>query len=267
VNMATTNDPDLLNSAIAQYVETDPSAQEEDVSSFVPAQDRVVTLPGGLVLPDGEVIHDIEVRELNGRDEEAISKVRTLGKVLSLIVERGISRVGGRPTTETDLNSMLAGDRDYALLHIYSVTFGSEVTATRTCPSCRETVDVVVDLDALPVRRLESPQDRYFTVQTSRGEARVELPTGITQKSLYENSEKSLAELSTILLSNTVTRIGNSPVLGARQVQDLSIRDRRVIAEEISKRNPGPETVTKKNCPLCGEEMEVAISIASLFQS
>lgn len=266
MSTTTTNDPDLINSAIAQYVDSE-AAEADAPSALVPAQDRVVTLPGGLILPGGEVITEIEVRELNGRDEEAISKVRTLGKVLSLIVERGVTKVGGRPATETDLNCMLAGDRDYALINIYSVTFGSEIKASRNCASCKELVEFTIDLDDLAVRKLDNPNDRYFTVETRRGVAQVELPTGVTQKALYENSDKSMAELSTTLLANTVTRIGDTPVLSPRQVQDLSIRDRRAIAEEISKRSPGPETVLNKNCPLCGEEMEVAISVASLFQS
>lgn len=267
MNAVSTSDPDLINAAVAQYVSEDSEPTEP--TSYVPAQDRAVVLPGGLITPSGETITEIEVRELNGRDEEAISKCRTVGKALNLIVERGIAKVGDRTPTEMDFNSMLAGDRDTALLHIYSVTFGSEVNASRVCVTCAETVDLTIDLDIdIPMRRLDSPSDRYFTVTTSRGEAQVELPTGVTQKALYENTDKSMAELSTLLLANTVTRIGNAQVFGPKQVLDLSIRDRRTIAEEISKRSPGPQVQNiRKDCPACGSEMEVAISIAALFQS
>lgn len=265
---AVTSNPDAINAAVAQYVNSEPTEVKQETHS-VPAQDRYVTLPGGLITPTGEVITEIEVRELNGRDEEAVSKARTVGKALVTIVERGIARVGGRTPNEMDLNSMLSGDRDYALLHIYSVTFGSEVVLTRTCPSCNESVDLEVDLeDDIEVRRLDSPNDRFFDVQISRGTASVELPTGITQKLLYESRDKSLAELNTILLANTVTSINNTPVLSAQQVLDLPIRDRRKISDEIALRNPGPQPQSiKKHCPLCGADMEVAISIAALFQS
>ena len=228
-----------------------------------------MVLPGGLITPSGETITEIAVRELNGRDEEAISRCKTIGKALSLIVERGIAKVGDRKPTETDFNAMLAGDRDAALVQIYSITFGSDVKASRICASCSDTVTLNIDLDTdVTIQRLNSPADRYFTVPTSRGDAAVELPTGITQKALYDNTDKSMAELSTILLANTVTQIGNSPVLGPKQVQDLSIKDRRNIAEEISNRSPGPQLSSiKKECPSCGAGMEVAISLAALFQS
>lgn len=268
MNAVSTSDPDLINAAVAQYVNDEPD-QATEPTSYVPAQDRTMALPGGLITPSGETITEIEVRELNGRDEEAISKCKTIGKALSLIVERGIAKVGNRKPTEADLNSMLSGDRDAALVHIYSVTFGSEVKANRICPSCSDAVTLEIDLDTdVAMRRLDSPTDRYFTVPTSKGTATVELPTGVTQKALYDNTDKSMAELSTILLANTVTQIGNAPVLGPKQVQDLSIKDRRAIAEEISNRSPGPQLSSiQKECPACGAEMEVAISIAALFQS
>ena len=267
MNAVSTSDPDLINAAVAQFVEE--TSEPTEPTTYIPAQDRTMVLPGGLITPSGETITEIEVRELNGRDEEAISKCRTIGKALNLIVERGVAKVGGRTPTEMDFNSMLAGDRDAALLQIYSVTFGSEVQASRVCVSCSETVELTIDLDTdIPMRRLENPEDRYFTVTTTRGEARVELPTGVTQKALYENTDKSMAELSTLLLANTVTQIGNAQVFGPKQVQDLSIRDRRTIADEISKRSPGPQVQSiRKECPACGAEMEVAISVAALFQS
>lgn len=268
MNAITTNDPDLINAAVAQYVSSEPDTASES-TAYTPAQDRTVTLPGGLITMTGEVITEIDVRELNGRDEEAISKSRTIGKALLTTLERGLSAVGTRKPQETDLNSMLAGDRDFALLQIYSVTFGSEVKLSRVCMDCRETVELSVDIDTdIPVKSLESPYDRYFTVETKLGEAKVELPTGITQKALFEAADKSLAELSTMLLSNTVTQIGSRQVLGPRQVQDLSIKDRRKIAEAIAERNPGPQmSDIKKTCPNCGADMEVALSIAALFQS
>lgn len=266
---AVTNDPNLINAAVAQYISSDDRTEEPEPTEFYPAQDRTVTLPGGIITPTGDVVTEISVRELTGRDEEAISKCRTIGKVLLTVLERGISSIGSRRPSESDLNSMLAGDRDVALLNIYSVTFGSEVQATRMCAACNEAATLTIDLDSdIPIKKLGSPQERYFTVRTSRGDARVELPNGYTQKALFESSDKSLAELSTLLLVNTVSDIGDNPVMGPRQVQDLSIKDRRKIAEEIGSRNPGPQmSGIKKDCTNCGAEMEVAISIAGLFQS
>ena len=95
----------------------------------------------------------------------------------------------------------------------------------------------------------------------------VQLPTGYTQKEITSNADKSMAELQTILLEQTVLEINGSPVITKGQVQGLGIVDRRKSGEEISKRAPGPQfnDVTIA-CPDCGGEVVVPITLGALFQ-
>ena len=95
----------------------------------------------------------------------------------------------------------------------------------------------------------------------------VALPTGVTQKRLMENSDKTSAELSTILLSGCVQAVNGAPSLGASTVLNLGISERTQIVEEIMNRTPGPRLgEVKKACKACGELVEVPLSLLDLFR-
>ena len=263
-NAAVTND---MIAQVMSMVEEEPVAVAEKPVIVMPP---VLTfdLPGGYTSPAGEIAWTAEVRELNGRDEEQIAKTTTLIKALNVVLSRGLTKVGDFPVDDMLLNNMLAGDRDYVLMRIYAATFGEDVTTTRFCPDCQRNTEVSLNLlKDVKVRELDDPSDRRFTVQCSVGPVVVDLPTGHTQKLLMASIDKSVAELSTILLENTVTSINGNQTLGRSSVLELSIRDRRLINEVIAERSPGPQMQdASAACSQCGAVVEVPLSVAALFQ-
>lgn len=260
------DNPDLVNSMIAQVVANDKVEQKP--VTIMPPSDTVVIIPGGYVNPAGEIIAEVEVRELTGKDEEAISRSTSVGKALLSILSRGVVRIGDEKATEDMLDSLLAGDRDFLMLAIYKATFGSKAELQGVCGQCNELKDVEIDIDTdVKVRPMANPRERRFTVDCKVGPVEVSLPTGHTQKDLVNNVDKSVAELTTILLENCVYTINDMDVLGKAQVQNLGITDRRKIAEQINKRNFGPQfdDVTVK-CPDCESEVSVPVNLGTLFR-
>lgn len=260
---------DLIEKVMQSSAPEEESRPAPDPAKIALPTDAVFDLPGGYVSPTGEVAYEAEVRELTGRDEEQISKAPSLVKGLGVILQRGLVRVGDTKVDESVLNDMLAGDRDYALIRIYAATFGPEVTASRYCVECEGMRDYTVDLlKDVPIRKMENSGDRFVTVECSVGEVGVTLPTGVTQKKLMESNDKTIAELSTLLLENTVVAVNGKSILDPqRAVLDLSIRDRRKISEVIATSSPGPQMGdTKAKCPECDTETEVPLNLASLFQ-
>ncbi len=261
--------PDLVNemiqSVLAEPVDDEIEDQNDEI--VVPPE-TVFELPAGLSIPGSPLQTEIEVRELTGRDEQIISRAKTPSAISEAILLRGIVRVGDTESSKELLNAMLSGDRDFALLKVFSVTFGSEIGLTRYCPGCESEVDITIDVDNdVPVKKLDDPSEVYFEVKGKAGVIRATLPTGVTQKALQEAGNKTYAELSTILLANTVIEVNGRPVLGEADVLALSIKDRRTVAEEIAKRTPGPRLQdVVKNCPECETELEVPLSLAALFQ-
>jgi hypothetical protein len=260
------DNPDLINSMVAQALANDKT--EVKPVTIMPPSDTVVTLPGGYVTFAGEVVKEVEVRELNGKDEEAIARSTSVGKALLLILNRGVVRIGEEKATESMLDSLLAGDRDYLMIAIYKATFGNEALLQGICGQCNEIKDVKLNLDAdIKVRPMANSHERKFVVDCKVGPVEINLPTGHTQKDLVNNSDKTVAELTTILLENCVNTIDGNDVLGKAQVQNLGINDRKAIAEEINKRNFGPlfNDVTVA-CPDCESEVTVPVNLGTLFR-
>ncbi len=257
--------PQLVNDLIDKAMTTAPV----DEPKITPPSKNVVNLPGGLVLPTGEVLRTAEVRELTGRDEEAISKAPNVGKAIMTLVDRGVVKIGAHPVDDKMLNNLLAGDRDAILIGIFKATFGNTAEIPSYCAGCADIKTATIDVDEdIETKTLADPiNDQVFTVQGKSGEIVVRLPNGAVQRELIENAEKTEAELSTILLERTVVSINGSPVLGKNQVQNLSIVDRRKVIDEIDARVPGPKLNSLTiDCPDCGGKVVVPINFGTLFR-
>jgi hypothetical protein len=255
-------DAELVNKYAAE-ISQEP---ELKVETRAPAGPEV-KLPGGLVV-DGQLVTTAEVRELTGLDEEAIAKAATTGKALNLLLQRGLVKVGSKDATAEDLDNLLSGDRDAILLGIRKITFGEDVKYSMTCPNCTVTQDITINLtDDVPVKKLENQADRTWRVETKRGYATVSLPTGATQKKLFENVDKSAAEINTMLLAGCVLSVNDIPSMGASTVLNIGIGDRAKIIDEVLERNPGPrlgEVTTI--CQACGETISFPLSLVDLFR-
>jgi hypothetical protein len=259
--------PALANNLVQQALAEKP-VQKEEVN-IIPPSDTAVTLPGGYITDAGEVVTYAEVRELNGTDEEAISKATSIGKAVLTILNRGTVKIGDKKATESLLDELLSGDRDMLLLSIFKVTFGKTANLNAVCPGCNDLKTVQVDIDEdIKIKVLADPvNDRVFTVKGKKNIFTVQLPTGRAQKDMILNSDKTAAELNTLMLENSVLRIDETPVLSKLQVQNLSIVDRRAITEAINKRLVGPQFEdVKVTCPDCESEVTVPVNFGTLFQ-
>lgn len=258
-------DPGAINAAVASL----DQVAEVKVTTTAPSNNEV-TLPGGYINREGALVKYAEVRELNGADEETIARSGTTGRALNSMLQRGLVNIGMDPAQKEDLENLLSGDRDAILLGIRKATFGKTIDFEFTCPNCKEHVEVTIDLEKdIPTKELENPiEDRkWFYVSEKWGNIGVGLPNGMTQRKLLENSDKTAAEMNTILLAGCVISVGESPSMGASTVLKLSWKDREKIVEEILERNPGPRLgEVKKGCESCGEEIPMPLTLAALFR-
>jgi len=259
--------PALANNLVQQAMAQAPAAPA-DVQILLPS-DNIVMLPGGFLTPTGDIVHEAEVRELNGNDEEAISRANSMGRAILTVLQRGTVRVGNQKVTEEILDKMLTGDRDTLVLGIVKATFGTKTTIPSYCAGCNESKDVEIDLNEdIKVTSLTDPiNDRVFTVKGKKHEYTVQLPLGSVQKEILLNPDKTVAEQNTMLLENCVLKIDNSPVLSKIQVQQLGMVDRKAISAAINDRVVGPKfddvIIT---CPDCEGEVRVPVNFGTLFQ-
>jgi hypothetical protein len=250
----------MLNKALTE-------APKERMPEIVSPSDTTVELPGGYVNAAGEVIRTAEVRELTGKDEEVISKTNNLGKAVLAILQLGTVKIGNEAATEKLLDELLIGDRDAILLGILKATFGNTVKIPVFADGEEKLVEVDINTDIKTKILTDPVNDRVFIVKGKNVDYTVKLPNGVVQREMINNAEKTPAELSTLVLENTLVRIGENPVYSKAQVQALSVVDRRKIIEEINKRAPGPqfEDVVVTD-PDTGSEVTVPINLGTLFQ-
>lgn len=260
--------PALANDLVKQAMAIQPEEQIE-VASINPPSDTTVILPGGYLTDAGEVIRTVEVRELNGRDEEAIAKSSNAAKVFATILSRATVSVGSLSANDKILDELLAGDRDAIMLGIFKATFGPTAEIGAFCSGCTEMKQIEIDIDEdIKVKGLMDPiADRKFLVQGKKSEFLMTLPNGALQRELAAAQDKSLAELNTLMLERTVMEIDGQPLLSKFQVQSLGLMDRRTLGEEIAKRNPGPQFEDQTViCPDCEGEVIVPINLGTLFR-
>lgn len=253
---------------VQQYANKVMEEPEQSITTRAPS-DSEVKLPGGYLLPNGELVTKAEVRELNGADEEAISKAGSTAKSLNVLLQRGLVKLGDSEATKEDLDALLSGDRDTILLGIRRATFGSKAEFNIRCSFCSQEQTADVDLNTdVPVKSLEDPiADRVWEVNTKHGVVKVALPNGITQKKLMDNLDKTSSEVNTLLLAGCIISIDGSPSIGASTALSLGMSDRTKLIEDIIERNPGPRLgEVKKVCKACGEDIPLPLSLLDLFR-
>jgi len=142
-----------------------------------------VTLLGGLVDAGGALAHDVVLRGLVGRDQEwlfALPPSTTRACATSGLLSRSVKRVGGRRATRESTATLTLGERDFLLLKLYELSFGSRLALVASCPAaaCGAKLDVDVSLEALA---LEGPprRERYPFSEDRSGAPRLwfRLPT------------------------------------------------------------------------------------------
>lgn len=269
-----TIDPERANSAIASLLADDaPTAP-----TIAPQPDGFVRLAGGLVrgLDASEVSYEAEVRELTGIDEEYIDRVRAgrPDKFIEAIIERGTVSIGDHPSSKQLIGELLLGDAELLYMEIRRATYGDAIEYENIqCPHCGETMDLTIEIDDIPIARLEKSEDRFFDVPLRRGRvAHCRLPRFSDLISELANESLNDAERRTILLSRVVLSVtdasGNTaPIAGSVDgARVLPTADRTAIIEALGKRKVGPKyNEVKFTHETCGEEVPFPLAMGDLF--
>lgn len=253
---------DLLRS-----VEQDDRQRRLEPPQMRSPGDTVYHLCGGYFQDDGRWVDEFEVRELTGRDEEALGRITDSARVMLTLIERGLVRVGGDKASPQVVDSVLGGDWETILLAIRTLTFGPEVETTWKCFSCNADFDRTINLDTIE-RRTLAQEDLRFEVVSRRGIVySVEHPYGSTQRKIMAKISAPTAELNSLLLVDCIRSINERPLLGMGEVLNLPMDDRKKIIGELNKRRVGPLLgEVKSDCLSCGVEQATPINVAALFR-
>jgi hypothetical protein len=256
------------------------------VSTEAPARREFeFTLPVGYTDTEGTVHRDVVLRKMTGREEAILADrkyQRNGGKLVTELLHSCIVRLGGiDPNGRGPVTGMTSADRNYLLLKLRSITFGSELEATYACPGCGERLQVTEELDDLPVRELADGDSRgEIAVELEDGwvdregqvhtALRLRLPTGADEEAVAPQMRENASVGKNALLARCIISLGDVPAyrldgMGPRIMSELTMTDRRLIDRALNDAAPGIDLVRPMECPSCGKQFTTSLDMSNFL--
>lgn len=239
------------------------------------APNCIVHIPRGLY-QGGAWKTEFEVRELNGADEESLSRVKETSDFFDLVLAHGVVRVEDVDLTAHSTNErqallkdLLIGERSQLLMAILAATYGDQKVLNITCPTCSVEQELTLYLtqDFKP-KQVDDVTRPSFDFVTSKGD-RVEyrLVTGSDQAEVLRRKGATTAEQNTIILSRCIIKVNSQivpdPVGYARK---LSMKDRTKLLTEMVERQPDLDLAVQTTCVGCGGDIVFTLGWSDLFR-
>lgn len=243
------------------------------------------TLPVGYTDAEGTVHRDVVLRKMTGREEAILADrkyQRNGGKLVTELLHSCIVRLGTlSPNGRGPMTAMTSADRNYLLLKLRSITFGSDLEAAYACPSCGERIQVTEDLDGLPVREVgDGAEDGQVSVELEDGwvdregqvhtALRLRLPTGADEEAVAPQLRENASLGKNALLARCIVSLGDVPAhrvegMGPRIMSDLTMSDRRLIDRALNDAAPGVDLVRPLECPGCGKQFSATLDMSNFL--
>ena len=239
-------------------------------------------LLAGYIDEDGTLHSTFTLREMTGRDEEAISKsdIRQNGaKLVSVLLERCVTSIGSLTRKEVGgekwkeiIKSLLVGDQDYMLIKLRELSMGSEVEVTHTCPHCKESLKTILDVSELEVRPFIGQRNIPFSLPkgyrdrkgTLHREGTLRLPTGQDREILTPIAKKNLAQASTLMLTR-ICKFEDGLVVTEDVMRDLTVRDREYLQNLLQENLFGIDLEVEVVCTNCGEDFKGSLNSSNFI--
>lgn len=241
-----------------------------------------LTLPIGYTDEGGQLHRDVVMRKMTGKEEAILADRRNQrngGRLVTELLHSCLVQLGDLPKNGTSMiSNMYSADRNYLLIKLRSITFGSELQAEYTCPSCGEQMRVVENLDELPVRPLgdgESADDIKIELEDGYADRdnqihyalTMRLPTGADEEAVAPQMRQNASLGKNGLLARCLKSLGDLPrhrleALGPKILADLTMTDRRLIDRALNQAAPGIDLVREVECPNCGHIFKTTMDMS-----
>lgn len=246
-----------------------------------------VSLPIGYNDDDGRQHRAAVLRKMTGKEEAILVDRRFQkngAKLVTELLHSCLVRLGDLPKNgASTVENMYSADRNFLLLKLRILTFGPELEAHYTCPSCGESMQVIEDLTELPVRSLqhsESPdevlvelEDGYVDKDGSVHTAlTLRLPTGIDETAVAPQMRQNASLGKNALLSRCMKSLGDMPThrveaLGTKIMTELTMTDRRLIDRALNQSAPGVDLIRELACAHCGGSFKATLDMTHFLSA
>lgn len=251
---------------MSELHQTIVTAQVEEVKSPI----AVFDLPSGWLAEDGTVYREVEVREIQGHEEDILGAKSISGqKKLSSVITACTVRVGAftdRDMIRKIVAELPVGDRIALLFFIRRVTLGDIFPFEEKCPECEATHLYQVNFEDLEITPMPTPEKRIYDVTLPSGKtARFKIMTGEDEENLSKTKKGDLDSISLQLLAR-VLMINDKPAT-LKDIKSLGMRDRNFLRDQFNEVEGGIETSVEVSCLSCEHEFTHELSIDRSFFS
>lgn len=247
------------------------------------AREHSFDLPVGYLDESGSLHRHIRIRKMTGKEEALLTdrKLRNNpGKLITELLASCTVKLGDVSMSPNIAGQLTSADRNYILLELRKVTFGSAMEARYSCPNCSSTFTASEDLDEFEVRMVDDEQQPEIEVELEDGytdthgtvhrRARFRLPTGADEERvsvvMHQNPSRGMnALLTRCLISLGDLEKNQLKGLGQRLFSELTMGDRARIERAMREEMPGVDLRHEVQCDTCGHEYLVALDMTNFF--
>lgn len=244
--------------------------------------DNRFRLPGGLRHSSGW-LRDVELRPMNGFDEEALATSetrRSTTRMMNVLISRTMTKFGDfadKDQIRALVPKLLIGDR-LALLFMLHKISDSDILmlGARKCPrpGCGHEFLHPFDLDSLQYDAyLDQPPPETIPVDFKGTQATLRLLTGEDEEALQEPGEgATLGVLRNTVLDRSLLSYGeyarNDPEkpLTTQVIRGLTLGQSKALNETLNAYNPGPVSIYEIPCEKCGEKFRTMVQPQYFFR-
>lgn len=239
-------------------------------------------LLAGYIDSEGNHHTTFTLREMTGRDEEAISKSdlkQNGAKLISTLLERCVTSIGtltrkevGTEKWKDIIRGLYVGDQDFILIKLRELSMGRELEVTHVCPSCKESLKTIFDVGELEVEPFKGQRVVPFCLpkgyRDKKGEIHrdgtMRLPTGQDREILTPIAKKNVAQASTLMLTR-LCQFEDGLYVTEDVMRDLTVRDREYLQKILQENLFGINLEVDVVCTNCGEDFKGSLNATNFI--
>lgn len=254
---------------------------------------KEISLPMGIEI-NGEIFKTCVVKGMDGNDEEAVSERKVQnngGKVITQLLARKIIQIGDKEfpngVGENIAKNMFTDDRDTCLFEIRGL-MSDIIECDIVCRQCGEKLEGEISISerlreignweeseyydsTLPygVINFKLPDGLYVYDDETKKETlcckgKITLPRGRNEEGIAGENLRNAGKINSLLLASCIIELEGIRRVDKYVVQSFSKVDREYLSNLLSKAQPGPKMVVKKEC-ICGNTCRHMLQLPYFF--
>lgn len=246
---------------------------------------EVFELPCGYLDEETHLLYShVEVREMTGKDEDALSdrkKLRSGASINQLIAnccelilmpdEKRTSEIRLKVTPEL-ATKLTQGDRLFILLKIRQVSHGDDYKFEVSCPHCEKRNVPEILLSQIPVKKMATPAVRHYDIEVPSPSGQgmdivtFKISTGEEELKMQKLLEQNPDKLSSVNLAARLVTVNGQTTRPIHYLQELPSRVLDKFRAKVLEVEGGVDTRLKGvYCVSCQGEMVIDLPLQESF--